>query len=59
MKSSLIEFIERYRDIKMSHEKLAQLWKKKIDKTDFDHNEQEVFRWFKNYQKLCQTSLIL
>lgn len=50
MKSSLITFIERYRDIKMNHTKLKRLWKS-IDKNDFDKNEQEVFEWFQEYRK--------
>lgn len=50
MKSSLIEFIERYRDIKMPHAKLKRLWGA-IDKDDFDNNEKEVFLWFQNNQK--------
>jgi len=57
MKSSLIEFIQRYRDITMNHTKLKQLWKT-IDKSDFYNNEQEVFEWFQEYKKLRKLSLI-
>lgn len=46
MKSSLIKFIEKYKSVKMNHAKLKELWKKEIDKSDFDNNEQEVFEWF-------------
>lgn len=46
MKSSLINFIEKYKSVKMNHTKLKELWKKEIDKSDFDNNEQEVFEWF-------------
>ena len=48
MKSSLITFIEKYRSVKMNHTKLKELWKKEIDKSDFDRNEQAVFEWFQN-----------
>ena len=51
-KSSLINFIERYRSIKMNHTKLKELWKS-VDKSDFDKNEQEVFLWFQEYRKSC------
>ena len=47
MKSSLIEFIEKYRDSKLSDSRLYFLWKKEIDKSDFDRNEKECFEWFK------------
>lgn len=57
MKSSLIKFIERYRDITMRHDKLKSLWKN-IDKSDFDNNEQEVFEWFQSYRKSRKLSLI-
>ena len=57
MKSSLIQFIERYRDITMRHDKLKSLWKT-IDKSDFDNNEQEVFEWFQEYRKARKLSLI-
>jgi len=57
MKSSLITFIERYRDITMRHDKLKSLWKT-IDKSDFDKNEQEVFEWFQSYRKARKLSLI-
>lgn len=58
MKSSLIEFIEKYRSVKMNHTKLKELWKK-IDKSDFDQNEQEVFLWFQEYRKkrIAQSSV--
>lgn len=57
MKSSLIQFIERYRDVTMRHDKLKSLWKT-IDKSDFDKNEQEVFEWFQEYRKARKLSLI-
>lgn len=50
MKSSFTQFVERYRDVKMNHTKLRELWKT-IDKEDFDDNEAEVFLWFQNYRK--------
>lgn len=56
MKSSLIQFIERYRDITMRHDKLKTLWKT-IDKSDFDNNEQEVFEWFQEHRKARKLSL--
>ena len=51
MKSTLIEFIEKYKDTKMTHERLKKLWKSEIDKEDFDHNERETFEWFQEYRK--------
>lgn len=56
MKSSLITFIERYRDITMRHDKLKMLWKT-IDKSDFDNNEQEVFEWFQELRKKRQSDI--
>lgn len=52
MKSSLIEFIEKYKTVKMTHTRLKELWKT-IDKSDFDKNEQEVFEWFQESRKSC------
>lgn len=57
MQSSLIQFIERYRDITMRHDKLKSLWKT-IDKSDFNKNEQEVFEWFQEFKKARKLSLI-
>lgn len=51
MKSSFINFVEKYKSVKMNHTKLKELWKKEIDKSDFDKNEQEVFEWFQEYRK--------
>ena len=51
MKSSLIRFIEHYRDKQMRFTKLKELWDKKIDKRDFDDNEEEVFLWFQKVRK--------
>lgn len=50
MKSSLINFIEKYRDSKLRRSKLLELWSK-IDKNDFDNNSQETFDWFLKYQE--------
>ena len=47
MKSSLIEFIEKYKDSKLSDSRLYFLWKKEIDNSDFDRNEKECWEWFK------------
>lgn len=49
-KSSLIKFIEKYKSVKMNHAKLKKLWSK-IDKSDFDNNEEETFLWFQEYRK--------
>lgn len=54
MKSSLISFIEKYKSVKMNHAKLKELWKKEIDKSDFDKNEQEVFEWFQKYRSVVK-----
>jgi len=51
-KSSLINFIEKYKSVKMNHAKLKELWSK-IDKSDFDNNEEETFLWFQEYRKSC------
>lgn len=53
MKSSFINFVEKYKSVKMNHTKLKELWKKEIDKSDFDKNEQEVFEWFQESRKSC------
>ena len=50
-KSSLIQFIEKYRRTQMSNTKLRQLWKSEIDQEDFDGNEAEVYLWYQNYRK--------
>ena len=47
MKSSLINFIEKYRNSKLSDSRLLTLWKKEIEKSDFDRNEKECWEWFK------------
>lgn len=52
LKSSLINFIEKYKTVKMTHTRLKELWKT-IDKSDFDKNEQEVFEWFQESRKSC------
>jgi len=39
MKSSLINFIEKYRDSKLSDAKLRQIFDKEVDKNDFDRNK--------------------
>lgn len=46
-KSSLINFIKQYRNSKLSDSRLYSLWKKEIDKSDFDRNEKECWEWFK------------
>jgi len=51
MESSLIKFIKRYRDKKISFTKLKEAWKTEIDKEDFDHNEKETFLWFQSYRQ--------
>ena len=52
LKSSLINFIEKYKTVKMTHTRLKELWKT-IDKSDFDKNEKEVFEWFQESRKSC------
>lgn len=46
MKSSLVQFIEKYRDSKLSQEKLRAIFDKEVDKNDFDKNKSEVWNWF-------------
>lgn len=45
--SSLINFIEKYRDSKLSDSRIYHFWKKEIDKEDFQRNEKECWEWFK------------
>lgn len=51
-KSSLITFIEKYRDSNLRRSKLWELWKQ-IDKNDFDKNSEETFVWFLKYRDWC------
>lgn len=44
--SSLIKFIEKYRDSKLSDSKLRQIFDKEVDKNDFDKNKEFVWNWF-------------
>lgn len=46
MKSSLIEFIEKYKVSKLSDSKLRQIFDKEVDKNDFDKNKEFVWDWF-------------
>lgn len=57
MKSSLIQFIEKYRDSKLSDEKLLSIFNK-VDKNDFDRNKQETWLWFLKEKKHRQMSII-
>ena len=54
MKSSLIQFIEKYRDSKLSDSRLYFLWKKEIEKEDFDRNEKECWEWSKKSRALLK-----
>lgn len=45
-KSTLIQFIEKYKHSRLSFATLKKLWKEEIDKDDFDHNEREVQDWY-------------
>lgn len=57
MKSTLIEFIEKYKDSKLSDEKLLSIFNKNVDKNDFDKNKQETWLWFLKEKKQRQTSI--
>ena len=46
MKSSLITFVEKYRDSKLSQEKLRKIFDKEVGKNDFDRNKENVWNWF-------------
>jgi hypothetical protein len=46
MKSSLFEFIEKYKDSKLSVTKLRKIFDKEVDKNDFDKNKESVWNWF-------------
>jgi hypothetical protein len=59
MKSSLINFIEKYRDSKLSDEKLLSIFNKNVDKNDFDKNKQETWLWFLKEKKQRQTSITI
>jgi len=50
-KSSLIEFIEKYRDSKLSDTKLRKIFDKEVDKNDFDKNKEFVWSWFTSIKK--------
>ncbi len=50
--SSFTLFVQRYKGIMMSHNKLKVLWRT-IDDEDFDENNQEAFEWFQKYRKEC------
>jgi hypothetical protein len=58
-KSSLINFIEKYRDSKLSDEKLLSIFNKNVDKNDFDKNKQETWLWFLKEKKQRQTSITI
>ena len=49
--SSLIKFIEKYRDSKLSDSKLRQIFDKEVDKNDFDKNKEFVWSWFTSIKK--------
>ena len=51
MKSSLIEFIEKYKDSKLSVTKLRQIFDKEVDRNDFDKNKESVWSWFTSIKK--------
>lgn len=51
MKSSLIIFIENYRNSKLSNAKLRSIFDKEVDKEDFDRNKESVFSWFTSIKK--------
>ena len=51
MKSSLINFIEKYRDSKLSVTKLRKIFDKEVDKNDFDKNKEFVWSWFTSIKK--------
>jgi uncharacterized protein YqeY len=46
MKSSLINFIEKYMDSKLSETKLRKIYDTEVDKNDFDKNKENVWNWF-------------
>lgn len=46
MKSSLIEFIEKYKDSKLTISNLRKIFDKEVDKNDFDRNKESVWNWF-------------
>ncbi len=55
-KSSLITFIEKYRDSKLSDRTLRKFWLKEVEKDDFDKNEWETYCWFLQHRKsYCQS----
>ena len=49
--SSLIKFIEKYRDSKLSVTKLRKIFDKEVDKNDFDKNKEFVWSWFTSIKK--------
>ena len=55
-KSSLIKFIEKYRDSKLSDSRILTLWKREVDKSDFDRNEKEAFSWFISNKRIYENT---
>lgn len=51
MKSTFIQFVQKYKESKLSDSRLLTLWKLEIDKEDFDRNEKECFRWLKEQRR--------
>lgn len=49
--SSLIKFIEKYRDSKLTLTKLRKIFDKEVDKQDFDKNKESVWSWFTSIKK--------
>ena len=58
MKSSLITFIEKYRDSKLSDRTLRKNWLKEIEKDDFDNNDWETYTWFLQHRKNYLSTIV-
>ena len=59
MKSSFINFVEKYKVSKLSDSKLRQIFDKEVDKNDFDKNKEFVWSWFTSIKKQCRITIIL
>ena len=59
MKSSFINFVEKYKVSKLSDSKLRQIFDKEVDKNDFDKNKENVLNWFTRTRHKQKSSVVL
>lgn len=51
MKSTFIQFVQKYITSKLPETRLYTLWNSEIEKDDFDKNKKECWEWFKKARK--------